>query len=98
MNVTDLAKVCYAANRAYCQTLGDNSQPAWEEAPEWQRTSAINGVSFQLVNPDSRPSRSVPYAELSEAQKAQDALFVGVVNALRYYVLKIESTLAGLKL
>jgi hypothetical protein len=34
MTTTDIAKVCHETNRAYCETLGDNSQPPWEEAPE----------------------------------------------------------------
>lgn len=29
--------------------LGDSSQPAWDDAPEWQRSSAINGVAGVLV-------------------------------------------------
>ena len=47
--VEQIAKVCHAANRAYCETLGDNSQPAWESAPEWQKDSARNGVKFHLA-------------------------------------------------
>lgn len=39
-----IAKTCHEANRAYCSTIGDNSQPSWEDAPEWQRDSAVNGV------------------------------------------------------
>lgn len=53
-----IARVCHEANRAYCQALGDDSQPAWEDAPEWQRSSAINGVQFHLANPDAGPSHS----------------------------------------
>ena len=30
-------------NRAYCAALGDTSQLPWDQAPEWQRQSAING-------------------------------------------------------
>lgn len=58
MTVIDIAKVCHETNRAYCQTIGDNTQPPWEEAPGWQKTSAINGVKFHLDNPDSKPSHS----------------------------------------
>lgn len=58
MTKNQIAKICHETNRAYCQALGDNSQPTWEEAPEWQRTSAINGVNFHLANPDSKPSHS----------------------------------------
>ena len=46
--ITCIAKVCHEANRAYCATLGDNSQTSWEDAPEWQKQSAINGIKFHL--------------------------------------------------
>ena len=58
MTTEQIAIVCHEANRAYCATLGDNSQPAWADAPEWQRTSAVNGVRFHLANPDAAPSHS----------------------------------------
>lgn len=51
MTVTDIAKVCHQANKAYCESLGDNSQVDWEAAPEWQRNSAILGVEFRQSNP-----------------------------------------------
>lgn len=44
-----IARVCHEVNRAYCQALGDHSQPTWEEAPEWQRESARMGVDFHLI-------------------------------------------------
>ena len=49
--VEAIAKICHEANRAYCQTIGDDSQPTWEDAPQWQRDSAINGVQFHIDNP-----------------------------------------------
>lgn len=58
MEPAQIAKVCHEANRAYCQTLGDDSQLPWEEAPEWQRSSAIKGVEFNLANPDAPASAS----------------------------------------
>lgn len=39
-----IAMVAHEVNRAYCQTLGDYSQPVWEQAPEWQRESLLSGV------------------------------------------------------
>lgn len=45
----DIAKVCHEANRAYCAGIGDHSQKSWEESPDWQRTSAINGVKFHAL-------------------------------------------------
>jgi len=58
MDVQQIAKVCHEVNRAYCEALGDDSQSSWEEAPEWQRTSAMNGVQYHIDNPDSAPSHS----------------------------------------
>ena len=49
--IENIAKICHEANRAYCQTIGDNSQPTWEDAPQWQRDSAISGVRFHIDNP-----------------------------------------------
>ena len=56
MKYEQIAKVCHEANRAYCETIGDTSQTAWESAPEWQRHSAIEGVKFCLENPDAPAS------------------------------------------
>ena len=53
-----IAKVCHEVNRAYCKSMGDNSQLPWEDAPEWQKVSAKNGVRFHIDNPDAGPSRS----------------------------------------
>ena len=53
-----VAEVCHEANRCYCNSIGDFSQPLWEVAPEWQRVSAINGVSFHRANPDAGPAAS----------------------------------------
>jgi len=44
MTAEEIAHVCHDANRAYSRTLGDESHPPWEDAPEWQRASAISGV------------------------------------------------------
>ena len=54
----EIARVCHEANRAYCLSLDDISQLPWHEAPEWQRTSALNGVNFHLAHPNSKPSHS----------------------------------------
>lgn len=54
----DIAALCHEANRGYCQALGDNSQLPWDEAPDWQRKSAINGVKFHMDNPDATPESS----------------------------------------
>lgn len=53
-----VAQICHEANRAFCLTFGDASQLPWDEAPEWQRQSAINGVEFARSNPSSSPAAS----------------------------------------
>jgi RyR domain len=53
-----IARICHEANRAYCQAIGDNSQLPWDQAPEWQRDSAIAGVKFHLNNPEAGPAGS----------------------------------------
>lgn len=45
-----IAKVAHEVNRGYCQSLGDNSQPKWEDIPDWQKDSAIDGVMFHMGN------------------------------------------------
>lgn len=57
MTVTEVARVAHEINKAYCESIGDNSQPSWDDAPDWQRSSAINGVLFHLEN-DAPPSAS----------------------------------------
>ena len=58
MTVEQIAQVAHEINQAYCNAIGDNSQPSWQDAPEWQKSSAVNGVNFHLNNPDASPSAS----------------------------------------
>ena len=44
MQEEKIARIAHEVNRAYCASLGDMSQPAWEDAPDWQRSSAVAGV------------------------------------------------------
>ena len=57
-NLEDIASVAHEVNRAYCQAIGDDSQPTWEDAPQWQKDSAINGVILHTSNPDAGPQAS----------------------------------------
>lgn len=58
LTIIEVARLCHEANRAYCLALGDTSQVAWADAPEWQRQSAVNGVEFICINQDASPSAS----------------------------------------
>jgi hypothetical protein len=77
MNQNDIARVCHEVNRAYCQALGDDSQPAWADAPEWQRASALAGVQLHIQQPDAGARAS---HESWMAQKQADGWVYGPVK------------------
>ena len=58
MKIEEIARGAHEVNRAYCLALGDLSQLAWEDAPEWQRASALAGVKLHIQNPDAGPQAS----------------------------------------
>jgi hypothetical protein len=58
MQIKEMARVAHEVNRAYCQALEDFSQLPWEEAPQWQKDSAIAGVKMHLQNPNAGPEAS----------------------------------------
>lgn len=43
-----IAAACHEQNRVWCLAHGDASQPHWDEAPDWQRSSAMVGVKAAL--------------------------------------------------
>ena len=56
--VEAIAHIAHEANRAYCQSIGDDSQPAWADAPQWQKDSAFNGVAMHLSSPNATAEQS----------------------------------------
>ena len=50
MKSYDIARICHEANRIYCETLGESSLPHWDDAPAWQKESAISGVEHVLTS------------------------------------------------
>lgn len=72
-----IARVCHEVNRAYCLALGDTSQPAWEDAPQWQRDSAVLGVKLHTTNPSAGPQVS---HESWMAQKVSEGWVYGPVK------------------
>lgn len=58
MTIEQIAQLAHETNRIYCKLIGDTSQPTWENAPNWQKDSAINGVKFHINNPDADCSAS----------------------------------------
>ena len=53
-----IASIAHAINAAYCASLGDTSQPTWDNAPDWQKQSAEAGVAMHIANPDATPEQS----------------------------------------
>lgn len=111
----ELIRICaeyaHETNRLYCVSIGDNSQPYWDKAPEWQKNSAIAGVQGVLLgnspeqshqgwllqkqqdgwvygevkDPNATPPTHpciMPYAQLSDEQRAKDTLFVSAVRLM----------------
>lgn len=76
MTKEQIARVCHEVNRAYCEALGDRSQVAWEDAPDWQISSAIKGVELHLQR-DAGPEAS---HEAWMAEKAATGWVYGPVK------------------
>ncbi len=77
LHVEVIARACHEVNRAYCQALGDDSQPSWNEAPEWQKESARVGVALHVNDPDASPAAS---HESWLAQKVAEGWVYGAVK------------------
>lgn len=77
MDRAKIAKIAHEINRAYCNAIGDHSQVSWEEAPEWQRRSAMVGVAFHIENPEAPPSAS---HESWLAEKEREGWKYGIIK------------------
>lgn len=53
-----IAEVCHELNRAFCRATGDDSQPSWADAPDWQKSSAVSGVEGIMKGTVRKPSES----------------------------------------
>ena len=58
MKMESLARLAHEVNRIYCRSLGDFSQPSWEQAPEWQKESARKGVQGIVAKNVTSPEDS----------------------------------------
>lgn len=58
MQPIQIAEIVHEANRAYCHTIGDDSQVPFADAPQWQRDSAVNGVEGILNGTITKPEQS----------------------------------------
>ena len=53
-----IARVAHEVNKAYCESIGDTTQTNWEDAPQWQRDSAVKGAQLHLRTPNLGVSAS----------------------------------------
>ncbi|MHA3081674.1 RyR domain-containing protein [Acinetobacter sp. ANC 5383] len=58
MKTVAIAMMCHAMNAAYYQSLGDDSQPIWDNAPDAQKQGIISGVEMYIANPDVTPEQN----------------------------------------
>jgi hypothetical protein len=57
-DIIGIARHAHEANRLLCESTGDMSQTDWNNAPQWQKDSAISGVNFIIANPSATPADS----------------------------------------
>lgn len=71
--VENVARICHETNRAFCITIGDTSQPSWDEAADWQKSSCKAGVHIGLQT-DLSPEQ---YHQLWLDNKTKDGWIFG---------------------
>ena len=54
MTDEQIAELCHEVNRVYCIMLGDNTQPTWADAPQWQKDSVMVNVAHLRMHPGTR--------------------------------------------
>ncbi len=81
LSVEEVASLCHEANRSYCNSIGDTSQPSWDDAPEWQKSSARVGVIKHLENPQMTAEQS--HESWLEQKRAEDWSYGPVKDPIR---------------
>ena len=76
-----IARVCHDTIASYCRSIGDFSQPRWEDAPEWQIKATYDGIRVALDDPFS--DGRAQHAEWVESMKAEGWVYGPVKNPAR---------------
>lgn len=50
------AHAAHELNRVFCEFIGDPVSEPWDESPDWQKESVLNGVLAIVRNPGLTPS------------------------------------------
>lgn len=77
VDIQRTAIVAHETNRIWCLANGDMSQPLWDDAPDWQKESAIKGIEFHMANPNAGDSAS---HDSWMAQKIADGWVYGEIK------------------
>lgn len=81
MKIEDIARLAHNVNYTYCLQLEDLTAKTWDEAPDWQKESAIAGVEFVLKNVRQGVQVAPWSAHISWAnQKTKDGWIYGEVK------------------
>jgi hypothetical protein len=102
------AQFAHEANRIYCQSIGDFSQLHWDEAPEWQRSSALKGVEGALRGNTPEQSHESwlaekwatgwKYGPVKDAEKKEHPCMVPYLELLPNQKIKDEIFLESVRL
>ena len=83
-----IARLCYEVNKAYCESLGDYSFLDWDNAPDWQKETILDGVRLHLQDSSLTPEKSHEnwlkhkekegwkYGEIKNPEKKEHPCFV----------------------
>lgn len=58
MTIKEIAKVVHNLQSAFCASIGDNTVPTWDNAPDWMKDTTVDGVYALLNEPNAGPGFS----------------------------------------
>jgi hypothetical protein len=78
------ARLTHEARRAYCMAIGEEYEPPWAEAPDWQRNSARSGVKgvVEVLGGNNPGLLAEIQARLPSAMRIKDELFTDIVRVM----------------
>lgn len=60
-----VARICHEVNRAYCKSIGDNSQEPWDEAPQWKRDA-----TYEMLDSGSKATGEERWRQWADSKRA----------------------------
>ncbi len=58
ITIDEVAKVAHEVNKAYCESMGDTTQPVWSKIHKWQKESLYDGIRYIVANPKITPEQA----------------------------------------